>query len=95
MYDIYVKFKCYDGKREAFVERVKAEGVLDAILHENGCARYDYYFSAKDPSELLLLERWETKEHQQIHLSQPHMDTLRSFKDEYIETTTLGEFELK
>ena len=95
MYTIYVNFKCYEGKREAFVERVKKEGVLDAILAENGCIRYDYYFSDKDKNELLLIEAWETKEHQQIHLTQPHMDTLRSFKNEYIFETVLGEFELK
>ncbi len=95
MYTIYVVFKCFDGKREAFIERVKDEGVVDAIRAENGCIRYDYYFSEKDPSEILLIEAWETKEHQQIHLTQPHMDTLRSFKGEYIEATTLGEFEIK
>ena len=42
MYTIYVNFKCYEGKREAFVERVKKEGVLDAIRAEKGCVRYDY-----------------------------------------------------
>ena len=92
MYNIYVVFKCFSGKREAFVKRVKEEGVLEAILAEDGCHGYDYYFSEKDENEILLIEAWETKEHQQIHLMQPHMDTLRSFKGDYIETTTIGEF---
>ena len=95
MFTIYVVFKCYDGKREAFVERVKSEGVLDAIRKEDGCRRYDYYFSEADANELLLIEAWETQEHQKIHLGQPHMDTLRSFKGDYIETTTIGEFLIK
>lgn len=94
MYTIYVVFKSFEGKREAFVERVKKEGVLDAIRAEDGCHGYNYYFSDADKNEILLIETWETKEHQQIHLSQPHMDTLRSFKGEYIETTTIGEFKL-
>lgn len=94
MYTIYVVFKSFEGKREAFVERVKKEGVLDAIRAEDGCHGYNYYFSEADQNEILLIETWETKEHQQIHLSQPHMDTLRSFKGEYIETTTIGEFKL-
>ena len=68
MYTLYVVFKCFDGKREAFIDRVKSEGVVDAIRAENGCIRYDYYFSEKDPNEILLIEAWETKEHQQIHL---------------------------
>lgn len=31
MYTIYVVFKSFDGKREAFVERAKAEGIVDEI----------------------------------------------------------------
>jgi len=95
MYTIYVKFQCFPGKREAFIQRVKDEGVLSAIRAEDGCIRYDYYLSEKDPNELLLIEAWETKQHQEVHLEQPHMATLREFKSDYIETTTLGEFCLK
>ena len=95
MYTIHVVFKCLEGKRESFVERVKAEGVLDAIRAEDGCRRYDYYYSEADANELLLIEDWETKEHQQIHLAQPHMDTLRGFKGEYIEATAIKEIEIK
>ena len=95
MYTIYVVFKCFPEKREAFVERVKKEGIQDAVRAEDGCIRYDYYFSEADDSELLLIEAWESKHHQQVHIEQPHMAKLRSFKGEYIETTTLGEFEVK
>ena len=94
MYTIYVQFKCLDGKREAFVERVRQEGILEAIRAEDGCLRYDYYFSEADKNELLLIEAWETKRHQQIHIEQQHMSRLRELKSDYIESTTLGEFEL-
>ena len=95
MYTIYVKFNCLPGKREEFVEAVKAAGVLDAIRAEDGCLRYDYYYSDSDETELLLIEAWETKRHQEIHISQPHMATLRSLKDGRVLDTKLGEFELK
>lgn len=95
MYTIYVIFKCLPGKREAFVKRVREEGVLDAIRAEDGCRRYDYYFSEEDKNEILLIEAWDTKHHQEVHIGQPHMETLRSFKDEYIVSTVLGEFEVK
>ena len=95
MYTIYVKFTCLPGKREAFIQKVKDTGVLEAIRAEDGCIRYDYYLSEKDPCELLLIEQWQTKEKQQIHIGQPHMDTLRSFKADYITDTKLGEVELK
>lgn len=95
MYTIYVKFDCLPGKRAAFIDRVKAEGVLEAIRAEDGCIRYDYYLSEKDENELLLIEQWESKHHQQVHLDQPHMVQLRSFKGDYIVNTVLGEVEFK
>ena len=48
----------------------------------------------KDPNELLLIEQWESKAHQQTHISQPLMVQLRGFKDAYITKTTLGEIKL-
>lgn len=95
MYTIYVKFDCLPEKREAFIKKVKKTGVLEAIRNENGCIKYDYYLSEKDPNELLLVEQWETKKHQEVHLTAPHMETLRSFKGDYITNTVLGEIELK
>ena len=95
MYTIYVVFNCIEGKREAFVERVKEEGILSAIRNEDGCIKYDYYFSEGDEKELLLVEAWESKRHQEIHITQPHMTKLRELKDDYILSTTLKEFEIK
>ncbi len=95
MYTIYVKFECLEGKREAFVEAVRAEGIYDAIHREDGCIRYDYYFSESDPCEILLIEAWESKHHQQVHIDQPHMARLRAMKEGYIKSTDLGEFEVK
>lgn len=95
MYTIYVKFTCLPEKRAAFIQKVKETGILAAIRAEDGCIRYDYYLSEKDPNELLLLEQWQTKEHQQIHIGQPHMSQLRALKGDYITDTQLGEVELK
>ena len=95
MYTIYVKFLCVPGKREGFIEKMKETGILDAIRAEDGCLMYDYYLAEKDPDEILLIERWETKEHQQVHIGQPHMAQMRTFKDDYIRSTELGEVECK
>ena len=95
MYTIYVKFTCLPEKRAAFIRKVKETGVLEAIRGEDGCIRYDYYLSEKDPNELLLIEQWESKTLQQVHLAQPHMDAMRTFKDDYVAATALGEIVLK
>jgi quinol monooxygenase YgiN len=91
MYTIYVKFTCLPQKREAFIQRMKDTGILDAIRDEDGCIRYDYYLSEKDPNELLLLEQWESAQHQRVHIRQPHMQKMREFKNVYIADTVIGE----
>ena len=95
MYNVYVVFKSIEGKREAYIEKLYKEGIVDAVRAEDGCIRYDYYFSEKDPNEILLIEEWESKEHQQIHIGQPHMARLRELKPDYIVSSELGEFEFK
>lgn len=95
MFTIYVKFECHEGKREEFVRRVREEGILDAIRAEDGCHRYDYYFSEENKNELLLLEAWESKHHQEVHMTQPHMSALRAMNAEHIASVTLGEYEVK
>lgn len=95
MYKIYVVFKSFPGKREDFIEKLHSENIVEAVRNEDGCYRYDYYFSEKDDDEILLIEEWETKRHQEIHIAQPHMARLREIKSDYIVSTTLGEFEIK
>ena len=94
MFNICVTFTCLEGKREKFVEKVRAEGILEAILAEDGCERYDYYYSEKNENELMLIETWQTEAHQKVHLEQPHMAKLRSFKNEYISDTRIVEFSI-
>ena len=94
MYTIYVKFDCLPGKREAFIQRMKDTGILEAIRAEDGCEKYDYYLSEKDENVILLIEQWASKAHQQVHMTQPHMAKMKEFKGDYIANTTLGEVTL-
>lgn len=95
MYTIYVKFDCLPGKREAFIQRMKDTGILEAIRAEDGCEKYDYYLSEKDENVILLIEQWASKTHQQVHMTQPHMAKMKEFKGDYICNTVLGEVEVK
>ena len=94
MYTIYVKFQCHPKKREAFIQKMQETGILAAIRAEDGCKMYDYYLSAENPDTILLIEQWASKEHQQVHMTQPHMAQMREFKDDYIAATVLGEVAL-
>ena len=92
---LYVVYHAMPGGREMFVRTLVEQGVLTAIRNEPGCLAYDYYFSAQDENELLLIERWESAAHQRVHMEQPHMARLREIKDKYIADTKLGRVRLE
>ena len=70
-------------------------GILTLIRQEDGCLAYDYYFSAQDENELLLIERWQSAEHQRVHMQQPHMARLKAIKEQNVDSTTLGKVRLE
>ena len=81
---LLVTYTAKPGCREAFVRQIVTQGILTAIRAEDGCLAYDYYFSAQDEDVVLLVERWESEEHLRVHMTQPHMATLRQLKEEFL-----------
>lgn len=90
MLKLSVNYFAKPGRRGEFLRRVVEEGILTAIRREEGCLRYDYYLSCQNEDEILLLEAWDTDEHQRIHMEQEHMKRLRAIKDECIAETKLN-----
>ncbi len=86
---LHVLYKTIDGKRNDFMNEIKQSNVLELIKKEDGCISYTYYLDAFDPNIILLVEEWESKEKQQIHLSQEHMKVLSSIKNKYVIDTTV------
>lgn len=89
MLKLSVNYFAKPGRREEFQRRIVEGGILAAIRAEEGCLRYDYYLSCQNEDEILLLEEWDTAEHQRIHMEQEHMKRLRIIKDDCIADTQL------
>lgn len=81
---LFVTYKAKNGCGKAFVDELERSGAAALVRKENGCIRYDYYFSAKDEDTVLLFEEWESRECQQIHLTQPHIALIKAAKEKYI-----------
>ena len=94
MYTIYVVFKCVSGKREEYVAKLKSEGIIEEIRNEKGCRKYDFYFSEKDTSELLLVEAWDSLADQQMHIKAPHMARFFEINKDYIVESKLCEYKV-
>ena len=82
--NLFVIYTAKPGMREAFLNAVKSSGILQRILDEKGCRRYEYFASVQNPDTLLLAETWENAELQKIHMTQPHMTELKAIKERYI-----------
>ena len=89
---LLVTYTAHPGMREEFVQKVREAGILEAIRNENGCIRYDYFYSEEDENQLLLVEKWETEECQRVHMEQPHMKKLAEIKDRCMTDTKLERF---
>ncbi len=74
-----------------FYEEAAAAGVIEASRNDAGNVKYDYYFSAERENEILLVEKWETREHLQAHCTMPQMATLAKLKEKYNIQTELEE----
>ena len=90
MLKLSVNYFAKPGRREEFLRRIVEGGILAAIRAEEGCLRYDYYLSCQNEEEILLLEEWDTAEHQRVHMEQDHMKRLRVIKDDCIAETKLN-----
>ena len=89
MLKLSVNYFAKPSRREEFLRRIVEGGILAAIRAEEGCLRYDYYLSCQNEDEILLLEEWDTAEHQRVHMEQEHMKRLRVIKEDCIAETQL------
>lgn len=84
MLTIHVFYRAENGEMlRKFYEEAKAAGVIEKSRQDEGCLQYDYFFSADRDNEILLLEKWESKELQEKHGQQPHFAELGKLKEKY------------
>jgi len=88
-----VTYHCKKGQREAFYEAICALGVRENSTHEPGNVRYDYYFAAEAPDDLLLVETWTEPALQQAHCKTDIFARLQALKAEYCDGVEIEKFD--
>lgn len=78
-----VTFNCKPGRRERFLQAIRAEGIDAACRAEAGNLGYAYYLSAENGDDLLLIEKWADAEALASHARQPHMARMDELKAEH------------
>lgn len=87
MYLIHVHYSLKPGKRDEFVDSVKAAGILSATRMEPGNLMYRYTFPEDNENEIILMEAWEDKTAIEEHLKTEHAEELKRIKPFYVEET--------
>ena len=88
-----VTYRCKPDMRDAFLERIMAEGIDEACRAEKGNLKYDYYYPADDGDEVLLVEKWRDAGALKTHSEMPHFIRLAAIKPEYVTETVVERFE--
>lgn len=94
MFGINVTYTMKPGKRETFLRQVAACGALQAVRREEGCLQYEYFNSVENQDRLLLVEKWTSRDAQQIHMTQPHMSQIIALKEACATDAVLETYEL-
>ncbi len=88
-----VTYRCKPDLREAFLERILAEGIDRDSRAEAGNLGYDYYLPFDDDGRLLLVEHWRDAAALEAHAKTPHYAALKALKRDYVTDTVLERFE--
>lgn len=89
-----VTYQCKPDLREAFLERILAEGIDKKSRSEAGNIKYDYYLPVDSGDDLLLVEKWQDADALAAHGRQPHFLRLGALKAEYVNETVIEKFVL-
>ena len=80
MYTWNVTYHCKPGHRETLYQAICDLGFREHTLKEDGNLKYDYYFSAANPDDLLLIETWRDAASQDAHCSTEIFQKLLALK---------------
>ena len=87
-----VTYKCKPELREAFLERIRKEGIDAASRAETGNLKYDYYIPYDASDDLLLIEKWADEDALKAHAETPHYARLKELKPAYVTDTLVERF---
>lgn len=68
---------------------IDAKICAQATRKESGCLRYDVNLDLFDPNIMTFVEEWESRDHLDMHFTQPHMEIWRTAVSANLESVTI------
>lgn len=92
MLTLNVIYRCKPGQREAFYQELCALNIRDISTQEDGNSKYDYFFAAEAPDDLMLIEIWSDHSAWEAHSKTETFAKLQALKAQYCEATFVDRF---
>lgn len=89
---LIVKYSVKNGMVNDFLTALKNEGFPQIVQNENGCIKYDYFVPSFEKAMRYCLLKMAVRKLQKEHLNTPHMQKMKTFKDRFVENTTVEIF---
>lgn len=87
---ILVEYSVKENKLNDFLTEIKNYKIREKVLKEKGCISYDYFLPEDTTqNKLVLIEKWQSKDLQQLHLITSHMQTFSAIKEKYVYDTNV------
>lgn len=87
---ILVEYSVKENKLNDFLTEINNNKIREKVLEEKGCISYDYFLPEDTTqNKLVLIEKWQSKDLQQLHLTTPHMQTFSTIKENYVDDTNV------
>lgn len=90
---VTVKSKLLDKHKEDYMKEFKH--IANEVRNENGCLEYELYENNPDNAEFFLFERWESKNHVEVHLKTNHMIQFIAKTERWFESKEVNIYEVK
>jgi quinol monooxygenase YgiN len=91
---VNVNYTIKPGKREEFLEKVKAQQIIRDSKAEPGNFKYEYYIPVDSQNTLFLMEIWACSEAQSLHGNTEHYKKLQALKKEYVTDVAIEKYEM-
>lgn len=87
-----VTFKSKDNLALLYVKELESNGMAEYVRHEKGNHKYDYYLPLKENGGVLLVEKWDSLEDLNAHLSSDNIKKMQEIKKKYNIETNLEKY---
>lgn len=88
---ILVEYSVKENKLNDFLTEINNNKIREKVLKEKGCISYDYFLSEDTTqNKLVLIEKWQSKDLQQLHLITTHMQNISTIKEKYVDDTQVN-----